>query len=160
MLKRATATAAALAFSLALTVAGCGQIFGPTAGVSADKLEQEIFKRVNEHRHGQGRPPVVWSESIAEVCRRHSRDMAGGMIPFGHDGCGDRFDQLSALLPWRLIAEVVGYSGSPQDVVKAWIASPEHGGYLVGDYELAGVGVAKPASGAAFYVTQIFIKRM
>jgi uncharacterized protein YkwD len=158
MFKRSPILVAVLVLLLILTTASCETLFGPTAGSSPAELEKEIFKLVNDYRRSQGLADVTWNDAIADAAREHSRDMAAGTVPFGHDGYNERWSRLGQVLPWGAIAEVVATSGSAKDAVNAWIASPNHQMYLVGDYALSGVGVAKPNSGGAFYATQIFIK--
>jgi uncharacterized protein YkwD len=158
MFKTAPKAAVLLVLSLALAFVGCDQIFGPSAGSTPAQLEQEIFKRVNDYRRSQGLGDLAWNDAIAAAAREHSRDMAAGTVPFGHDGYNERWSRLGQVLPWQSIAEVVAASGSAKDAVNAWIASPDHKLHLIGDYELTGVGVAKSDGSAVFYVTQIFIK--
>ena len=143
-----------------MATAGCDTLFGPTSGSTPAQLEQEIFKLVNDYRRSQGLSDLVWNDAIADAAREHSQDMAAGTVPFGHDGYNERWSRLGQILPWRSIAEVVARSGSAKDTVNAWIASADHQMYLVGDYTLSGVGVAKSDSGGAFHATQIFLKPM
>jgi uncharacterized protein YkwD len=159
MFKHAWALFLVVVLSLILALAGCETLFNPSGGGSPAEIEKEIFKLVNDYRRSQGLSDVTWNDTIADAAREHSREMAAGTIPFGHDGWSDRWARLGQFLPWQSIAEVVARSGSAADTVNAWIASPDHQIYLVGDYSLAGVGVSIPDYvGAAFYATQIFIK--
>jgi uncharacterized protein YkwD len=158
MFKRTPALFVVLVLSLILTTAACETLFGPSAGSTPAQLEQEIFKLVNDYRRSQGLGDLAWNGAIADAAREHSQNMAAGSVPFGHDGYNERWSRLGQVLPWQSIAEVVACSGSAKDAVNAWIASPNHQTYLVGDFALSGVGVAKPSSGGSFYATQIFIK--
>lgn len=158
MFKHAWALLVVVVLSLILALAGCATLFGPTGGGTPAEIEKEIFKLVNDYRRGQGLSDMVWNDAIADAAREHSRDMAAGTVPFGHDGYSDRWARLGQVLPWQSIAEVVATSGSAADAVNAWIASPDHQQHLVGEYTLTGVGVAKPDSGGSFYATQIFVK--
>lgn len=150
--------AVAVVFLALLAAAGCETIFGPSLGQSAAEIEQEIFRLVNEHRTGLGLAALVWNDSIAEVARGHSRDMADGKTPFGHDGFNDRVALLGSVLGCSVVAEVIAYSDSARKAVEALIASDDHRYILEGDYALSGVGVVKEASGRAFYATQMFTR--
>ena len=158
MFKRTTALLLVIVLPVLLATAGCDTLFGPSGGGTVAEIEKEIFKLVNDYRRSQGLADVVWNDAIADAAREHSADMAAGTVPFGHDGYSERWSRLGQIVPWWAIAEVVATSGSAADTVNAWIASPNHQIYLVGDYALSGVGVAKPDSGARFFATQIFIR--
>jgi uncharacterized protein YkwD len=155
---RRNAVSAVLLVPLLLATTGCETIFGPSLGQTAAEIEQEIFRLVNEHRAGLGLTALVWNESIAEVARSHSQDMADGTIAFGHDGFNDRVALLGSILGCSVVAEVIAYSDSARKAVEALIASDDHRYILEGDYDLSGVGVAKEASGRAFYATQMFTR--
>jgi len=157
---RKTRIAVAFLYILAVVFlsGACDNIFGPSASATPAEIEREIFRLVNDHRRSIGKSDLVWNETIAGVARSHSRDMADGTVPFGHDGYNDRWALIGQTIPWQSAAEVVALSGSAADAVNAWIGSAEHRVYIEGDYDLTGVGVAKSTSGSNFYATQIFIK--
>jgi uncharacterized protein YkwD len=138
-------------------MAGCN-LFTPSTNGTPGEIEQQIFKLVNDHRRSIGAAELVWNETIAEQARLHSRDMADGTVPFGHDGASDRWARIGETIPWRAAAEVIAISGSAADTVNAWIASAEHRPWIEGNYDLTGVGVIFGTSGSSFYATQIFIK--
>jgi uncharacterized protein YkwD len=148
----------AIAALLLLAAPGCETIFGPSLGPTAAEIEQEIFRLVNEHRAGLGLAALVWNDSIAEVARDHSQDMADGKTPFGHDGFNDRVALLGSILGCSVVGEVIAYSDSARNAVEALIASDDHRYILEGDYDMSGVGVAMEGTGRAFYATQMFTR--
>ena len=83
------------------------------AGVSAPdcsrQVERETFKLINAYRDGEGLAPLRWNEEIAAIARGHSRDMASGDVDFGHDGFGDRVDQMKQA--------VAGFQGAGENVL-------------------------------------------
>ena len=101
-----------LVLSSMMTTAGCDILFGPSSGSTPAQLEREIFKLVNDYRRSQGLGDLVWNDTIAEAAREHSRDMAAGTVPFGHEGSNERWSLIGQVLPWQSIAEVVARSGS------------------------------------------------
>lgn len=148
----------AVVILLLLAAAGCETILGPSSGQTAAEIEREILRLVNEHRAGLGLAALIWNDSIAEVARGHSQDMADGKVPFGHDGFNDRVALLGSILGCSVVAEVIAYSDSAANAVAALIASNDHRYILEGDYALSGVGVVKESPGPGFYATQMFTR--
>ncbi|NJD61730.1 MAG: CAP domain-containing protein [Deltaproteobacteria bacterium] len=133
----------------------------PNASVAA--LESRTFKLVNDHRSAIGLAPLVHDARIAAVARRHSRNMAEGRVPAGHDGFETRRRDISKRIPLRGIAENVGANDYPRsDTVRAavsgWLESRGHRENIEGRYDLTGVGIARDSRGV-YYYTQIFIRR-
>jgi uncharacterized protein YkwD len=147
-------------FSSALISAvACGNVFGPSAADTPAQIEQHVFNLVNEHRRGIGVSELAWNETIAEQARLHSREMADGTVPFGHDGFDARAARIAETIPWRSAVEIAALAPTAAVVVNGWIASVEHKPMLEGDSEWTGVGVVMARSGSSFYATQIMIKR-
>jgi uncharacterized protein YkwD len=126
-------------------------------------LERKAHELVNAHRRSRGLPPLAWDARIAEVARRHSRDMAEGRVPFGHEGFEARSEEIGRAIPLRGMAENVGLNDYPAPrtalaAVSGWIGSRGHRENIEGRYELTGVGMARDAGGAWYY-TQIFVRR-
>ncbi|MBC7552780.1 MAG: CAP domain-containing protein [Taibaiella sp.] len=113
---------------------------------------------MNKHRAGKGLPPLVMNEAIAAEAQKHSRNMASGKVPFGHDGFEGRSDRLlNGIKGANASAENV--ASSPYDaerVVKMWLESPRHLKNIEGSYNLTGIGIAKGTDGNLLY-TQLFI---
>jgi uncharacterized protein YkwD len=130
---------------------------------SAEALESRTYKLANEHRKAMGLSPLAYDARIAAVARRHSKDMADGRVPAGHDGFEARQRNLSKMIPLRGIAENVGFNDYPPSrtvraAVSGWLGSRGHRENIEGRYDLTGVGIARDARGA-YYYTQIFVKR-
>ena len=101
---------------------------------------------------------MLWNDAIAEQARQHSKNMAAGTTPFGHDGLTDRLAAIGRTTPWSAGAENVAATSIDAfapNVVDLWLASPPHLANIEGDFNQTGVGAAK---GASLFCTQIFIK--
>ena len=146
MNERITHWTVPLLVALGLGLAACGQST-PAVG----DLEQDAFDGVNAYRAEQGLPALEWNETIAEVCRGHSRAMADGSVPFGHDGFQDRVTALAETIDWESAAENVhhnfGHDDPARVAVTGWINSPGHEENMVGEYDLTGMGVAEADPG-------------
>ena len=58
--------------------------------VSSSNLEKEIHALINKERRKRGLPPLEWDVTLAEIARKHSRDMVernyfGHASPDGYD---------------------------------------------------------------------------
>src|SRR5581483_6991245 len=123
-------------------------------------LEQQVHDLVNSHRSSMGLNPLNYSEEIADVARRHSRNMANGYVSMGHEGAEERGRVLLRTIGYTEFAENVGAnslaaSSTVQAAVTGWLNSPGHRANLEGNFDLTGVGVAH--SGNSFFFTQIFL---
>ncbi len=133
----------------------------PSASINASPIEREVFDRINAHRVSIGIAELAWSDAIANQARDHSKRMANGTTPFGHDGFSDRLRLLQGALTVRGIAENVAMNDFPNPAptaVNGWIESPGHKANLEQPtYTLTGIGVAQAEDGS-FYFTQLFVK--
>jgi uncharacterized protein YkwD len=122
-------------------------------------LERAAHDQVNHYRASQGLPALAWSEAIAAQARNHSQAMAQGQTGFGHGGFDERVT--ATRLRFSSAAENVAYNqgyNNPVDVaVNGWIKSPGHKSNMEGDYNTAGIGVARNAQGEVYF-TQVFIR--
>ncbi|HZW36886.1 MAG TPA: CAP domain-containing protein [Candidatus Deferrimicrobiaceae bacterium] len=130
---------------------------------AAGALESRTFKLVNDHRRTIGLAPLAHDARIAAVARRHSRNMAEGRVPAGHEGFEARQREISKVIPLRGIAENVGVNDYPRSdtvrsAVSGWLGSRGHRSNIEGRYDLTGVGIARDAHGV-YYYTQIFVRR-
>lgn len=116
---------------------------------------------MNDYRASRGLSKLAWSDVVAERACQHSRDMATGATDFGHDGFKDRAAGIGRKIPWTGVAENVfmmtGRTNEATVAVRGWLDSPHHRENIEGDFDLAGVGVARAPNGA-LYFTQIFVK--
>jgi uncharacterized protein YkwD len=125
--------------------------------------EQKAFllvraKQTNEYRQQRGLPLFKWNDELWAIAAEHSRNMALGVVEFGHQGFDDRFKRF----PFRRGkkgAENVGYYLGPQEPcvmnVNGWIQSPGHHKNIVGDYEFMSVACFANDQGF-YYFTQLF----
>jgi uncharacterized protein YkwD len=154
-----------LAFFLVVTLAVRASADSGASSGATDfqrDVERETFKLINEFRDQDGLTPLKWNDDIANIARAHSRDMASGEVDFGHDGFGDRVDQMKALIAgFRGAGENVLFTDQPVEVapraVQMWLRSPHHLKNIRGDYNLSGIGVWQAKDGA-IYFTQLFLK--
>ncbi len=124
---------------------------GPTA------YDDEILQLVNNHRLSIGKPALAKSQVIWEQANGHSRNMASGAVPFGHDGFDARVAAIRAALgSGGSAAENVamGY-GSAAAVVNAWLGSAGHRANIEGSATRTGISAVK-SSGGTWYYTQMF----
>lgn len=149
-----------LALFVGLSVQACKS--ADTSDASAASMEQYVFQQVNEYRVSQGLPKFEWDSRVADIARDHSRDMAQGRTPVGHDGFSGRVSAISAILSIRSAGENVGMTSnldSPsQVVVNAWKTSASHLENLMGDFQITGVGVCYDSGDDAWYFTQIYVQ--
>lgn len=126
------------------------------------EIESQVFHLINKYRKSKGLPLLAWSSMPAHCARQHSLDMSRGVVPFGHDGINDRFNQIKTAIPSMTrfgenAAWTQGFSDPAQAAVDSWLASPGHLANIEGDYNFAGVGVGLAPTGR-YYFTQIFVK--
>jgi uncharacterized protein YkwD len=126
-------------------------------------IESEIFTQINGERKKHGLGQLRWNEQIADLARRHSRDMADRHY-FSHkerDGSmvGKRADK--ANIPWNAVAEnIIWFVGMPDPAGYAtdgWMKSPGHReNILIKGWKQTGVGVMVGPDGS-YYITQVFL---
>ena len=137
--------------------AGTPDVPGPNAA-----LERVVHELVNRHRRARGLAALTLDRRISQQARLHSRTMAEGRTPFGHDGFTDRIEALRRVMTWRRIAENVasnrGHRDPASEAVRGWLESRAHRENIDGPYDLTGVGVARNAAGEVFF-TQMFVGR-
>jgi uncharacterized protein YkwD len=133
---------------------------------SVATIEQQVFKLINAQRAKNGLDELQWNESLAELARVHSRDMANVKF-FSHRGSDgsmidDRADRLG-LGVWRSIGENIAYMRGYDDpaslAVEKWLESSAHRNNLLGpNWKESAVGVAVTSDGT-YYMTEVFLVR-
>lgn len=122
-------------------------------------LEETVFEEINRRRTSLRLTPLQHDDRLAEQARAHSRNMAEGAVPFGHQGFQERI--AAAGLQVRSGAENVsrnrGHADPARVAVEGWLGSPGHRANIDGDYSHAGVGVHRSPEGVYFF-TQLFVK--
>jgi uncharacterized protein YkwD len=138
--------------------AACDYFLNDIFPENISELEQHVFDRVNVKRAENGLEAMVWNDAIANLARKHSKDMAEGTVPFGHDGFADRFAAISLLIPASAGAENIAYASSADSAFNLWMDSAEHRDNILGNYDYTGVGIAWSAADGVYYFTEIFIR--
>ena len=132
-------------------------------GTPSDALrvafEQQLFDLTNVYRKQFGKSMLTWNESVAEVARKHSKDMAVRNF-FDHTNP-------SGYTPFdRLLADGINYSLAAENIAagytnafsvhSGWVNSPGHRDNLLRSINELGIGVY--FGGDYFnYYTQNFI---
>ncbi len=146
-----------------MTVAACGGDSGTEPlDPALVAMEHATYDAINKHRADSGFSSLIYDDFIAQQAREHSRAMADGKVPFGHDGFADRVSAIAQHLRTSVAAENVAFNLGVSDpsatAVSDWLNSPGHLANIEGDFTATGVGVARRSDGAYFF-TQIFIKQ-
>ncbi len=128
-------------------------------------LEHDAFRLINAERLRSGMSALKWNDSIAEVARLHSSNMAEYNF-FSHKGLDGltvdgRAEQLH-MGAWSAIGENIAFMKGFDDPVSAavrnWLQSPSHKMNLLnGEWSESGIGLAVTADGK-YYFTQVFIR--
>lgn len=120
-------------------------------------FEEDILFYVNKYRESKSLPALQMNQVISDQAEKHSVEMAGKKMPFGHGGFEERVrNMISKLGTLRASAENVAYGElGAEQVVALWIKSPGHKKNIEGNYTLTGIGTAKTKDGV-IYFTQIF----
>jgi uncharacterized protein YkwD len=145
------------------TPAGLLPLGGMRPAAELSRVESEIVALVNLERAAHGRAPLAADPALAELARAHSREMALGARPFGHDRFRDRAAGARALhanagaVSENVAARLAHPPHAAPAVVRDWIDSEKHrDAILDGSHRRTGVGVWR-ASNGEFYFTQIFV---
>ena len=122
------------------------------------EFSNNILQAINSYRDKIGLAPLVFDSSFASA---YAVDHTLYMITrnrISHDNFYERSLALMQSPIVNTVAENVarGYS-SAEDVVKAWLSSPNHKKNIEGDYTHTGIGVLKNRDGI-YYVTQLFYR--
>lgn len=121
-------------------------------------LAKEVIKETNKFRASQGLQPVQYNEALQAIATAHSKDMAAGKVPFGHQGFPQRSDEARRQIPGLrgFASENVAFGKiTAAQVLEMWKNSPGHRNNLMGRYKYIGIGIARAADGL-IYFTQIF----
>ena len=110
---------------------------------------------VNAQRAGAGLPPVVEDGGLAGLAQRQAVQMAttGNLAHSGNLG-----GAVGTVLPsYTGAAENVGQGASVASVSNLFMGSPTHRSAILGNYDTAGVGVARSSDGRV-WVAQVFAR--
>ena len=130
-----------------------------TSTAFAGGMESDILVLINKYRAKKHLQPLTEKNIIASTADKHSKNMAGKKVGFGHSGFDNRLNSLMKSIPGSTGgAENVAYGAeTAEQVVDMWIKSAGHRKNILGNYNYTGIGVAKGRDGNLYY-TQIFIR--
>ena len=118
---------------------------------------EDVLSQTNKFRRSRGLPVLIINPELNAIARRHSMNMAGGRVGFGHSGFSKRY-QLArrSVRGVNRFAENVAFGAATgSEAVKGWRNSPGHRRNMLGQYKYIGIGVAKDRRGRLYY-TQVF----
>jgi uncharacterized protein YkwD len=127
--------------------------------------EYQIHYLVNNERRRKGLSDLYWDNSVAQMARAFSRQMARESFFSHFDRNGrsvvDRARQ-SNIDGWSKIGENLffcdGYDSFDAVAVRGWMNSPEHRRNILDrQFNETGIGVAQTRDGR-IYITQVFIR--
>lgn len=133
----------------------------PSNTVSSSNLsyEQKVAELVNVERQKAGLPALVFDQSISNVARTKSKDMAANNY-FAHQSptYGSAGDMLTKFgIKWSAWGEnIASGQRTPEAVVTAWMNSEGHrANILSSNFSKIGVGYAVNSNGTPYW-TQMF----
>lgn len=129
-------------------------------------VERTTFQLMNSERAMKGLAPLRWNDTLADVARLHSQNMAANNF-FSHRGVdGLMVDDRAAgygVVEWRAIGENIaylkGYDQPEAIAVEKWMNSSSHRRNMLSDqWTESAIGVAQTPDGT-YYFTQVFLVR-
>ena len=122
-------------------------------------IDLEILQFVNQHRQTIGKSNLVMNPIIWKEARQHSKNMAEGTVPFGHEGAEERITRTMNIIGGESAGENVAMGNmTGREVVDCWLKSFGHKANIELDFTLTGVSAVKNSTGSWYY-TQIFLKK-
>jgi uncharacterized protein YkwD len=120
--------------------------------------ELELLNLINEYRVSKGLKTLEKVDYISVVSEGHDHYMIQEGKP-SHDYFQDRFEALSKNLGAKNVSENVAYNySSPQNVLKAWLASEGHRANIEGNHTHFGVAIRANAEGKKYYTNLFMLK--
>lgn len=133
---------------------------------SVGELERRAFELANAERQAIGLRSLEWDDTLAELARLHSRNMAEYSF-FSHRGLegemiDDRANRLG-LRRWTGIGENIAYLNGYDDptavAVQKWMQSQAHKKNILNAvWQESAIGVAVARDGKVYF-TQVFLLR-
>ncbi|KAJ2009426.1 hypothetical protein GGI04_000453 [Coemansia thaxteri] len=122
----------------------------------------EMLSSLNSIRAKAGVPPMTLNANVNGVAQSHSNYQASTKQMTHNDASGSLGQRVTdAGISWRMVAEnVASGSQTVPDVISLWANSPGHYANMIGNYTLAGFGLATdgsmPNKGTTYW-TQCFV---
>jgi uncharacterized protein YkwD len=106
------------------------------------RSEFALLRQINDVRTGNGLAPLRLDERLEQVARAHTRHMLDADV-FAHGRAIAELVPQQA--PWHHVGEnlawATGEDETPESIVDAWLASPEHRANLLATaYTRIGIG--------------------
>lgn len=120
----------------------------PASALTAD--EATFATMMNDVRSNHSMRRLRVTERLSELARRHSKRMATRGELY-HSNLRRTFRGFN----YRMVGENVGYAGSLDQLLDAFMDSPPHADNVLGKWRRSGVGVVW--SGDRIWVTQLFL---
>jgi uncharacterized protein YkwD len=123
-------------------------LFAPPAeAVTRD--EATFAAMTNDVRSGRDMRRLKVTERLSRLARKHSKQMAtrGELYHSNLRRLFRGFD-------YRMVGENVGYGGSLDQLLEAFMASPPHAQNIMGKWRKTGVGIVR--RGDRIWITQLF----
>lgn len=93
--------------------------------MNPDRIERDCLLYTNEFRRARGINALNWHQKLADIGRKHSKDMAENKVGFGHQG----FQARTQLFPFSIsgasenVAKNLNHSDVARAAVDGWINS-------------------------------------
>jgi uncharacterized protein YkwD len=121
---------------------------GPAEALTVD--ETSFATMMNDVRSNHSMRRLRVTERLSKLARKHSSQMAN-RGELSHSNLRRTFRGFS----YRVVGENVGYAGSVQEALVAFMDSPPHAQNVLGRWRRSGVGVVW--RGDRVWVTQLFL---
>lgn len=127
--------------------------------LTADQIvfSNEMLQIINEHRMSIGLNTLIKEPGLPTYLAVYHCNYMIDRGVISHDGFADR---ARILKDWGAVAvaENVGFGyDSPEEVVNAWLESPEHRDVIDGNYTVAGIGIREDSFGTN-WITLILLR--
>ncbi|MAU17741.1 MAG: serine protease [Muricauda sp.] len=125
--------------------------------IDPDKLEEDLFDLVNEHRKSEGLNTLANSAAAYKYAEEHNEYMIS-QNALSHDNFDIRASKIASETNALSISEnVARYYTSAESTLKGWIESSSHKAAMEGDFTHTTLSVQLDKEGRPYY-TQIFLK--
>jgi uncharacterized protein YkwD len=129
----------------------------PAAPPGVDAAEADVLALANAERAANGCGPLTWDESLAQVARLHSADMAArDYVEHTNPEGLSPFDRAAAASTSASAENIAAGQQSAADVMASWMSSPGHRANILNcSLTRLGVGVGHGGSYGITW-TQLF----